>query len=161
MIEDAFGGSNIHNCNETCLQEADFTSLKNSSNDNLSAETSTTLEARKTKKYAFDVVSFLDHENNLEAGNNSYDESNHKRIVRVSLQKPIRKNQGACFHGNESYALYDDEKLIKPTKRHQINLNIRFKTLSANGLLFLMYQKFSNEHENFVSLSIEDRCVRN
>lgn len=164
LVDDALGGFNVGNCNDTCLFDNNLSTLPTSSieawrgtneGDNEVADEHKT----NNKKYAFDVVDdssdnqidSLHSKENEENGNTSYDDSIHKRIVRVSLQKPLRLNQGACFRGNESYALYDSQKLIKPTERYQNNINIRFKTFAPNGLMFMIYQ-----HESYVSLSLED-----
>lgn len=155
LIEDALGGLNVANCNETCLQTPE---LKNNSEEIVSKN--------NNKKYAFDVVDlsvFTDLNNQHhddfqdENGNLTLDDSAHNRIVRVSLQKSMKKNQGVCFRGgnNDSFAIFDLQKLVKTTEKYQHNINIRFKTLSTDGLLILINQKFSNEFDTFMSLSIE------
>lgn len=160
LIEDALGGFNVANCNETC--------------DDTKVETKTIevtikneiLPKTYNKKYAFDVVDLSvfpnatsQHEDVFqeESGNLTLDDSFHKRIVRVSLQKSMRKNQGVCFRGgnNDSFAIFDLQKLVKTTEKYQNNINIRFKTLSSDGLMFLINQKFPNEFDTFMSLSIE------
>jgi hypothetical protein len=165
LIDDALGGFNIENCKDACLPSAQNTSNLNDSlrpsetpvNINLASQ-------NKKNKYAFDVVddsndqhldnfNFTEKEDN---GNLLEDDSAHKRIVRVSIQKPPRKNQGACFKGNESYALYDMQKIMISSEDYENNINIRFKTSSANGLIFLIFQKFPNQLENYLSLSVED-----
>lgn len=159
LIEDALGGFNVANCNETCPEMKNET--KNMSEEILSKTIS--------KKYAFDVVDlsvFSDESNQHphddvlqdESGNITLDDSIHNnRIVRVSLQKSMRKNQGVCFRGgnNDSFAIFDVQKLVKTAEKYQNNINIRFKTLSTDGLLFLINQKFPNEFDTFMSLSIE------
>lgn len=115
-------------------------------------------------KYAFDVVEdssdqiddsfhIMEKEEN---GNSTYDDSVHKRIVRVSLQKSIKRNQEACFRGNDSYVVYDIHKVTKTAEKYQNNVNIRFKTISSNGLMLLIYQKYANKFEHIFSLSIKD-----
>lgn len=113
------------------------------------------------KKYSFDVIDDqLDDPLHItvkdDNGNFSYDETLHKRIVRVSIQKAIRKNQGACFRGNDSYVIHDMHKFINSSERYQNNVNIRFKSSYSNGFMFLIYQKISNNIENFFSLTIEE-----
>lgn len=179
MIEDALGGINIANCNDFCNQtcmpdnsfENDYSKLSQKSNvtntlenvneisNELSDESDVTVKT-KGSKYAFDVVDdSSDHQDNSlhimekdENGNSSSDDSVHKRIVRVSLQKPNKKNQEACFRGNDSFVLYDIHKIT--AEKNQNNVNIRFKTLS-DGLMFLIYQKNANNFEHVFSLSVE------
>lgn len=115
-------------------------------------------------KYAFDVVDdSSDHQDDSlhimekeDNGNSSFDDSIHKRIVRVSLQKPVKRNQEACFGGNDSYVLYDIHKVAKMAEKYQNNVNIRFKTIASDGLMFLISQKYSSKFEHIFSLSIED-----
>lgn len=172
LIEDALGGFNIDNCNDTCMLDNKLPVLLNKTVEawkGTNEGDGEIADGHKTnnKKYAFDVVDdssdnqidSVHSKENWENGSASYDESMHKRIVRVSLQKPLRLNQGACFRGNESYALYDSQKLIKPTERYENNINIRFKTLAPNGLMFMIYQKLPNQHGSYVSLSVEDGWV--
>lgn len=112
------------------------------------------------KKYSFDVVDQFNDPLHItekeESGNFSYDDTIHKRIVRVSLHKANRRNQEACFRGNDSYVLHDTQKFINTAERYQNNINIRFKTSFSNGLLLLIYQKAVNNIENIFSLTIED-----
>lgn len=173
LIEDALGGFNVANCNETCNQNcesADSTANKlgemtidDTNNDGDGNRVS--LIADK-KKYAFDVVddlsgvtqSKIQHfdSNDVDKFDNTTDDSAHKRIVRVSIQKPDNRDYDACFRGNDSYALYDIHKITKSTERHQIDVNVRFKTLSPGGLLLLIYHEHLSNTENIFSLSIED-----
>ena len=171
------GGINIGNCNGTCYENClpefifDNDSLKtiqstnwtNSLNDFNDISNEILDEHAKsksyTKKYSFDVVDdqhdplhITEKEDN---GNFSYDDTTHKRIVRVSLQKAIRKNQGACFRGNDSLALHDIKKIINTADKYQNNVNIRFKTSYSNGLILLIYQT-NNKAKNIFSLTIED-----
>lgn len=168
MIEDALGGFDVDNCNDTCVHN--FVPESSSVETTIGEEdevTDNNVASKTTKKYAFDVVddagdlnvNSLSYHENEENGNLLLDDTNHKRIVRVSLQKAIRRDQGACFRGNESYALYDLQKIITPNEFNENNLNIRFKTLSPNGLMLLIYQKNPKKHENFVALSVEDGWV--
>lgn len=166
LIDDALGGFNVDNCNDACL-EHNLSAFNNTTSEAPRNDGSDITDGRKTtKKYAFDVVDdessddqvdSLHIKENLENGNVSYDESVHKRIVRVSLQKNgLRANQGACFKGNESYALYENQKFTKSADGYQNNINIRFKTESPNGLMFLISERIPNHYENYFSLSVED-----
>lgn len=173
LIEDALGGINIANCNEMCapdkLSEKNLSTknetlnlineaIRNVISNEIRNETPKSVK-KKQKKYAFDVVDdssdqhidpihIIEKDDNA---NSSADELNHKRIVRVSLQKGSRQNQGYCFRGNDSFVLYDIRKIIDADKKYE-NVNIRFKTLSTRGLMFLIVEKPGN----YFSLSIED-----
>lgn len=135
--------------------------------NDINEDLSLTNDLLKSKKYSFDVVDdqlsresqSLNHAFREKEDNNSisYDDSAHKRIVRVSLQKTIRKNQGgACFRGNDTYVLHDLEKIIHPAEKYQNNVNIRLKTLQSNGLIIFINQKMSNNVDSFLALTIED-----
>ena len=160
LVEDALGGFNVANCNETCkAHETTASVVKNIT------EITELIPKANSKKYSFDVVEIPDFSNASnqheevfqdDSGNSTIDDSIHKRIVRVSLQKSTRKNQ-VCFRGdsNDSFEIFDLQKLMKTNEKYQNNINIRFKTVSSEGLLFLIYQKFPNEIDTFMSLSIE------
>lgn len=158
MIDDALGGYNIENCNEPTPNEA--TSSIEIFHDKR--------QEKSKNKFVVDVVEDSSDQNEASSVHiaekeeniiSSNDDPIHKRIVRVSLQKTARKNQGACFKGNETYALYDLRKIIKPTENNHNDINIRFKTLSPNGLMFLIMQKLPSNYDSYISLSIEDGWV--
>lgn len=164
LIDDALGGFSISNCCVETFQPSPVE--KNKTSDLLDSQTSSSSGERDTttpsRKYAFDVVDDssdnrieIDDDEKSTLKSSDDEEIMHKRIVRVSLQKSTR-SQGACFKGNESYALYDFGRIFKSTERLQNIVNIRFKTASKNGLMFLISQKHSNQPENYFSLSIED-----
>jgi hypothetical protein len=156
LIEDALGGFNVANCNETCTQTHETTTMTNAT------VTTEVLPKSNTKKFVVDVVEMNESNSTNDevfqdnSGNLTLDDSLHKRIVRVSLQKSTRKNQ-ICFRGgsNDSFEIYDLQKLVRNTEKYQNNINIRFKTVASEGLMFLIYQKFPNEIDTFMSLSIE------
>lgn len=176
LIEDALGGINIENCNETCTPDlhmkhflpASQNETLNSLNEAIGNENSNEIRIKtpkivkkKQRKYSFDVVDddssndqhidpihIIEKDDNA---NSTADDLNHKRIVRVSLQKGSRQNQGYCFRGNDSFVLHDISKIIDVDKKYE-NVNIRFKTLSSSGLMFLIVEKPGN----YFSLSIED-----
>jgi RecJ-like exonuclease len=165
LIEDALGGFNVADCNEKCAQNCEAKAeIKNTTDHTTNMNNVST--KNNYKKYAFDVVDLSvfsnasNQQNDVfqdDSGNSTLDDSNHKRIVRVSLQKSVRKSQGVCFRGgnNDSFAIYDLQKLVKTTEKYQNDINIRFKTSSTAGLLFLINQKFPNEFDTFMLLSIE------
>jgi len=127
------------------------------------------IKNKSITKYSLDVVALqnnsdiLDNtinerlfDHNTEETLRNDDESNfYKRIVRVSLQKSLKKNQGMCFKGNNSYILLDNPSaIIKKLKSHQTDINLRFKIFSPNGLILWASQQ--NNNANFLSLSVED-----
>lgn len=170
------GGINIGNCNDTCLEHCrsdimhdnnfstESTSRTNKFSDIIDIDNEISDDHISpiihTNKYSFDVVDDqLDDPLHItekeENGNFSYDDTVHKRIVRVSLQKTTSRNQGTCFKGNDSYVLHDMQKFINADEKYQNNVNIRFKTSSSNGLILLIFQKAINA-ENIFSLTVED-----
>lgn len=174
LIEDALGGINIENCNETCAPDlhmhflpANQNETSNSISEAIGNENSNEVRnetpksvKKKQKKYSFDVVDDSSIDQHIDPihiiekddnANSTTDDLSHKRIVRVSLQKGSRQNQGYCFRGNDSFVLYDIRKIIDVDKKYE-NVNIRFKTLSSSGLMFLIVEKPGN----YFSLSIED-----
>lgn len=173
LIDDALGGFSISNCNDTCFEEY-LPSMHEMELQQLETSTAVQDEGEHSMdesenliprgKYAFDVVDDSSDER-VEASNdeekaeigtltNTDEDAIHKRIVRVSLQKTSKSQ--LCFRGNESYALYDFGRLVKATDKYQNRVNIRFKTSSSNGLMFLIVQKITNHMNSYFSLSIED-----
>lgn len=182
LIDDALGGINIENCdadNDDCKTDpnSDETVEMLSRNDEINNEIGNEVvikdTAIKKKKYAFDVIDDTSvfanaseqHMDSIQAvekddiANTTLEDSSfHKRIVRVSLQRPFRKthDKGMCFKGNDSFVFYDIHKIIEISDKHQFNINIRFKTNSLNGLLLLVSQKVLDDPGNFFALSIEE-----
>lgn len=166
LIDDATGGFNIANCNETCPENFEGCH-KNETSE--SSERTVNSTYNNKNKYAFDVVddtSVYSHLSNHDFGpvriekkeesiNATKVDSFHNRIVRVSLQKLIHKDIGMCFGGNETYVIRNIHKVIKRTEKYQNNVNIRFRTQSKNGLLFLVSSELSDGSASFFSLSIE------
>lgn len=166
IIDDALGGFNIANCDSDCKLDIDksFSSQpKATQNFSLVSQGETSNNNNHVgaitnkEKYSLDVVDDLSGftNSNFISEKEENDEF-HNRIVRVSLQKDGRRNQGFCFNGNDSYALYETDKFIDAEDRYQNDVNIRFKTNKSNGLMFLIYQKFSDDIEDFFSLSVEN-----
>uniref|UniRef100_A0A182T6F7 LAM_G_DOMAIN domain-containing protein n=1 Tax=Anopheles maculatus TaxID=74869 RepID=A0A182T6F7_9DIPT len=70
--------------------------------------------------------------------------------------KYFRKYQGACFTGTDSYFHYSDAETMRRVISYEIDLNLRFKTHSANGLILWTGRHSALEGDDFLSLGIEN-----
>uniref|UniRef100_A0A8W7PQ16 Pikachurin n=1 Tax=Anopheles coluzzii TaxID=1518534 RepID=A0A8W7PQ16_ANOCL len=67
-----------------------------------------------------------------------------------------RRNGGACFTGTDSYFHYSDAETMRRVISYEIDLNLRFKTHSANGLILWTGRHSALEGDDFLSLGIEN-----
>ncbi|XP_016985384.1 pikachurin [Drosophila rhopaloa] len=68
----------------------------------------------------------------------------------------VRKNFGACFAGSDSYFHYNDAETMSQVISYSIDLNLRIKTHSENGvILWTGRQGTTEEHDDYLSLGIE------
>ncbi|SPP73943.1 blast:Pikachurin [Drosophila guanche] len=68
----------------------------------------------------------------------------------------VRKNFGACFAGADSYFHYNDADTMSQIISYNIDLNLRIKTHSENGvILWTGRQGTTEEHDDYLSLGIE------
>ncbi|XP_017120395.1 pikachurin [Drosophila elegans] len=68
----------------------------------------------------------------------------------------VRKNFGACFAGSDSYFHYNDADTMSQVISYSIDLNLRIKTHSENGvILWTGRQATTDEHADYLSLGIE------
>ncbi|XP_016968215.1 pikachurin isoform X2 [Drosophila biarmipes] len=68
----------------------------------------------------------------------------------------VRKNFGACFAGSDSYFHYNDADTMSQVISYSIDLNLRIKTHSENGvILWTGRQGTTEEHDAYLSLGIE------
>ncbi|EDW35463.1 GL17212 [Drosophila persimilis] len=68
----------------------------------------------------------------------------------------VRKNFGACFAGADSYFHYNDADTMSQIISYNIDLNLRIKTHSENGvILWTGRQGTTDEHDDYLSLGIE------
>ncbi|KAL9700309.1 hypothetical protein quinque_003750 [Culex quinquefasciatus] len=67
-----------------------------------------------------------------------------------------RRYQGACFTGTESYFHYSDAETMRRVISYEIDLNLRFKTHSANGLILWTGRHSALEGDDFLSLGVEN-----
>ncbi|XP_039955222.1 uncharacterized protein LOC120771342 [Bactrocera tryoni] len=69
----------------------------------------------------------------------------------------VRKNFGACFAGEDSYFHYNDAETMSQVISYNIDLNLRIKTHSPNGvILWTGRQGTTEENADFLSLGIEN-----
>ncbi|XP_037954397.1 uncharacterized protein LOC119684428 [Teleopsis dalmanni] len=69
----------------------------------------------------------------------------------------VRKNFGACFAGEDSYFHYNDAETMSQVISYHIDLNLRIKTHSYNGvILWSGRQTSTEENDDFLALGIED-----
>ncbi|XP_004535980.1 uncharacterized protein LOC101451481 [Ceratitis capitata] len=69
----------------------------------------------------------------------------------------VRKNFGACFAGKDSYFHYNDAETMSQVISYNIDLNLRIKTHSENGvILWTGRQGATEENADFLSLGIEN-----
>lgn len=68
----------------------------------------------------------------------------------------VRKNFGACFAGSDSYFHYNDAETMSQVISYSIDLNLRIKTHSENGvILWTGRQGTTDQHDDYLSLGIE------
>lgn len=70
--------------------------------------------------------------------------------------RTFKKDHGACFTGTDSYLHFSDAETMRQIISYQIDLNLRFKTHSANGLILWSGRHTANEDDDFLSLGIEN-----
>lgn len=68
----------------------------------------------------------------------------------------MRRSRGACFTGADSYFHYNDAETMRQIISYQIDLNLRFKTHSVNGLLLWTGRHSALEVDDYLSLGIEN-----
>lgn len=67
-----------------------------------------------------------------------------------------RTHTGACFNGHDSYFHYSDAETMRRIISYQIDLNLRFKTHSNNGLILWSGRHSAQQDDDFLSLGIEE-----
>lgn len=73
-----------------------------------------------------------------------------------SQVQSVRKNFGACFAGIDSYFHYNDAETMSQVISYNIDLNLRIKTHSDNGIiLWTGRQGTTEEQDDYLSLGIE------
>lgn len=90
-----------------------------------------------------------DMERIMKNGNDIRAKSKHKT-------KNSKKIRGACFTGADSYFHYNDAETMRQVISYKIDLNLRFKTHSVNGLILWTGRHSALEEDDFLSLGIEN-----
>ncbi|KAJ6636410.1 Pikachurin [Pseudolycoriella hygida] len=75
---------------------------------------------------------------------------------RHKTTKYVKKNHGACFTGADSYFHYNDAETMREIISYKIDLNLRFKTHSTNGLILWTGRHSALEDDDYLSLGIEN-----
>lgn len=70
--------------------------------------------------------------------------------------KFIKKGHGACFTGADSYFHYNDAETMRQIISYKIDLNLRFKTHSNNGLILWSGRHSAQEEDDYLLLGIEN-----
>uniref|UniRef100_A0A336M7N9 CSON011653 protein n=1 Tax=Culicoides sonorensis TaxID=179676 RepID=A0A336M7N9_CULSO len=74
----------------------------------------------------------------------------------ASQKSDQRQHTGACFNGHDSYFHYSDAETMRQIISYQIDLNLRFKTHSNNGLILWSGRHSAQQDDDFLSLGIEE-----
>ncbi|XP_055379574.1 uncharacterized protein DDB_G0283357 [Condylostylus longicornis] len=72
--------------------------------------------------------------------------SNHRKI----------QQHGACFTGTDSYFHYNDAETMSQIISYNVDLNLRFKTHSNNGIILWTGRQSAREKDDYLSLGIEN-----
>ncbi len=83
----------------------------------------------------------------------------HIRAEERHKTKNVKKNRGACFTGSDSYFHYNDAETMREIISYKIDLNLRFKTHSMNGLILWTGRHSALEDDDYLSLGIENGYV--
>lgn len=67
-----------------------------------------------------------------------------------------KKNHGACFTGADSFFHYNDAETMRQIISYKIDLNLRFKTHSNNGLILWSGRHTSQPDDDYLLLGIEN-----
>lgn len=106
-------------------------------------------DALTTKELIDDMERIMKNGEHIRA-----DEERHKT-------KNVKKNRGACFTGADSYFHYNDAETMREIISYKIDLNLRFKTHSMNGLILWTGRHSALEDDDYLSLGIENGYVNN
>ncbi|XP_055847486.1 uncharacterized protein LOC129913052 isoform X2 [Episyrphus balteatus] len=68
----------------------------------------------------------------------------------------IRKSLGACFTGTDSYFHYNDAETMSQIISYKIDLNLRIKTHSRNGIILWTGRQSALDTDDYLSLGIEN-----
>lgn len=77
-------------------------------------------------------------------------------IRRKSKFATAKKSHGACFTGADSFFHYNDAETMRQIISYQIDLNLRFKTHSNNGLILWSGRHTAQDDDDYLLLGIEN-----
>lgn len=99
-----------------------------------------------------------DMERIMKNGNDIREHAAETATTKHKSKRPI-KGRGACFTGADSYFHYNDAETMRQVISYKIDLNLRFKTHSVNGLILWTGRHSALEEDDFLSLGIENGYV--
>lgn len=121
--------------------------------DDVDAENSLLDEMEKVMKDGRDAKQNKFQNTNNALYTHIIDSGFHDRIVRVTVKK---KNRGTCFSDSNSFYQYNDLNTLKRIINNHIDLNLRFKTFSSNGLILWTGRNANGTNDDYLSLGIEN-----
>lgn len=96
-----------------------------------------------------------DMERIMKNGNDIREHAAEAAVAKHKSKRPI-KGRGACFTGADSYFHYNDAETMRQVISYKIDLNLRFKTHSVNGLILWTGRHSALEEDDYLSLGIEN-----
>lgn len=96
-----------------------------------------------------------DMERIMKNGNDIREHAADASASKHKSKRPI-KGRGACFTGADSYFHYNDAETMRQVISYKIDLNLRFKTHSVNGLILWTGRHSALEEDDYLSLGIEN-----
>lgn len=96
-----------------------------------------------------------DMERIMKNGNDIREHAAEAAATKHKSKRPI-KGRGACFTGADSYFHYNDAETMRQVISYKIDLNLRFKTHSVNGLILWTGRHSALEEDDYLSLGIEN-----
>lgn len=102
----------------------------------------------------------IDEMDKIMKDSDNSDEKTWKKTYQLTTTKAPsleqRTHTGACFNGHDSYFHYSDAETMRRVISYQIDLNLRFKTHSNNGLILWSGRHSAQQDDDFLSLGIEE-----
>lgn len=76
--------------------------------------------------------------------------------IRRKSKYTTKKGHGACFTGADSFFHYNDAETMRQIISYKIDLNLRFKTHSNNGLILWSGRHSAQDDDDYLLLGIEN-----
>lgn len=76
--------------------------------------------------------------------------------IRRKSKYATKKGHGACFTGADSFFHYNDAETMRQIISYKIDLNLRFKTHSNNGLILWSGRHSAQDDDDYLLLGIEN-----